>query len=76
MLGLILHARVEENKRYMFLINYFDQKASIVAAAGKLKQGGEPLKGWTQEIVEFDIKFDTWYLLSASVVETTAFTSK
>ena len=68
MLGLILHARVEENKRYMFLINYFDQKASIVAAAGKLKQGGEPFKGWTQEIVNFDIKFDTWYLLSASVV--------
>ena len=67
-LGLILHARVEENKRYMFLINYFDQKASIVAVAGKLKQGGEPFKGWTQEIVEFDIKFDTWYLLSASVV--------
>lgn len=68
MLGLILHARIEANKRYMFLINYFDQKASIVAATG-IKQGGEPFKGWSQEIFEFNIEFDTWYLLTASVVE-------
>ena len=68
MLGLILHARVKENKRYMFLLNYFDQKATIVATAGPLKQDGEPFKGWTQEIIKFKIEFNTWYLLTASVV--------
>ena len=68
MLGLILHARINENKRYMFLINYFDQKATIVATAGPLKQGGEPFKGWSQKIIDFKIEFNTWYLLSASVV--------
>ena len=67
-LGLILHARIEENKRYMFLINYFDQKASIVATAGKLQEEGDPFIGWTKKVYDFKLKFDTWYLLSASVL--------
>lgn len=68
-LGLILHARIQENKRYMFLLNYFDQKASMTATAGPLKQGGEPFKGWSQKVFDFKIKFNTWYLLSASAME-------
>lgn len=68
-LGLILHARIADNKRYMFLMSYTDQKAVIVAAAGKLKAGGEPFKGWSEKEVEFDINFDTWYLLTASILE-------
>lgn len=69
MLGIVLHARVEENKRYMFLLNYFEQAATIVATAGKLKQDGEPFKGWSQKIYKIKIEFDTWYKLSAAVLE-------
>ncbi len=67
-LGLIMHARIQENKRYMFLLNYFDQKASIVATAGPLKQTGDKFRGWSQEIHNFKIEFNTWYLLSASTM--------
>ena len=67
-LGLILHARINENKRYMFMINYFDQKASVVATAGILQEEDDPFKGWTKKVYDFKLKFDTWYLLSASVL--------
>ena len=65
-LGLTLHARNKENKRYMFLMNYFDQAIAIVAAAGRLAENHQ---GWTQEITQFRIEFNTWYLLSASILK-------
>ncbi len=58
-IGLTLHDREEENSRYVFLIDYFNEIASIERWAEG--NGGE-VRAYTAEI-------DTWYELEATVYE-------
>ncbi len=58
-IGLTLHDRGEENSRYIFLIDYFNEIASIERRA---VGNGEATRAYTAEI-------DTWYELEATVYE-------
>ena len=58
-IGLTLHDRGEENSRYVFLIDYFNEIASIERWA---EGNGSEVRAYTAEI-------DTWYELEATVYE-------
>jgi hypothetical protein len=67
--GVILHARIEENRRYEFWLQSFRNKVSIVAVPGPVLAFGDRWKGGTQEWFDFDVKFDTWYSLTATAMK-------
>ena len=68
-LGLVLHVRPEEHKRYMFSMHYDEQRASIVEILGRIWRDGRILIKRKPHIFHFDVKLNTWYSLSAAVLE-------
>ena len=68
-LGLVLHVRPEEHKRYMFSMHYDEQRASIVEISGRIWRDGRILIKRKPHIFHFDVKLNSWYSLSATVLE-------
>lgn len=68
-LGLVLHVRPEEHKRYMFSMHYDEQRASIVEISGRIWRGERILVKRKANIFHFDVKLNSWYSLSAAVLE-------
>ncbi|RKU13044.1 hypothetical protein C6501_09975 [Candidatus Poribacteria bacterium] len=67
-LGLVLHVRPEEHKRYMFSMHYDEQRASIVEFSGKILLDDRILIKMKPHIFHFDVKSNSWYSLSAAVL--------
>lgn len=68
-LGLVLHTRLNEHQRYMFLMHHDEQKISIEALLGGNWQDDQFVIWKDVKKFNFDINLNTWYSLSAKVLK-------